>query len=668
MRLFRWLALIACGVTLAHVPSTAAAACLSDQRVDVGSYHGDYLGRDFADYGALFTDAARPACAGAVHDALATKVRQQLDAQGFAAQDPETAQPRFLGGGNVYLVMATALELGAQGWLNDLHPLIQEVIGQYDFASKCSPPADTCMDDYATAAAAFAWIAAYQAKTGVSVNPGAASAAQQYIHYSFSTHSSICLHIPGRMTPCVSNPTLAEVDAGQALTFNHNSLENPNYGVGLLTSLSMAFLGLRVAGAEPTANLTTLDRAVLKAVVKQAQRRFDALSASAGCSAGSGSWKNADCYRYTSFANGAFDPAQNGDCRDPSIQESKPGGPYRYSPGMYPVKAFVEDVLGSGAFPAPGYQFDTFACRNAFQPTYDFFHEARRAVYETLAYTWPYELRANNRPLPINGLDTAAPLSWADSPAHLQSLTGTATLGGWTLDLLSDVTDIKFYIDGQQVFGFTYGLSRMDVCAYYNVQKADPACPVGWGGTLNTLPYANGQHTLLVIATDRHGNTSAYSRAFRIDNIKLNASYVPTRGAARRTFTSTSSDPASFAFYYDEAAGNFQQQPGFPCNTGQNNPTYLKVSFQMPTISACSFQGSWDVAPITCNADHVALVNSGGTFALNTDTWEIDPATCGPFSPLRSIVPLNSSAWFKVNVVIGGVTYTRTLNFVKRSS
>lgn len=163
-------------------------------------------------------------------------------------------------------------------------------------------------------------------------------------------------------------------------------------------------------------------------------------------------------------------------------------------------------------------------------------------------------------------------------------------------------------------------------------------------------------------ALDRAGVDQIYPRA----DIKLIASYVPYQGGARRTFTSTSSTPRSFTLYYDEAAGNFEQQPGGPCNTGQNNPTYLKLTFQMPTITDCSFRGSWDSAPTLCTAEHVSFINSRGTMLLNTDRYAIDPSTCQPFSPLRSVLPSNTLAWFKVNVKINGTTYTRVINYMKQ--
>lgn len=140
---------------------------------------------------------------------------------------------------------------------------------------------------------------------------------------------------------------------------------------------------------------------------------------------------------------------------------------------------------------------------------------------------------------------------------------------------------------------------------------------------------------------------------------------MPAQGAARTTVTSTSSNPPSFNFYYDEAAGNFEQRLGGACNAGQNNQTCLTVTVQMPTITACSYQASWDAAPVTCTAAEVAFVNNGGSFVLATDRYGIDPVTCTLSSPLRSSVPFDTPAWFKVNVVIGGVTSTRTLDFVK---
>jgi hypothetical protein len=150
-------------------------------------------------------------------------------------------------------------------------------------------------------------------------------------------------------------------------------------------------------------------------------------------------------------------------------------------------------------------------------------------------------------------------------------------------------------------------------------------------------------------------------------DVRMFASYVPQSGAPRTRFASTFANPPAFDFFYNEAAGNFEQRPGAPCNTGQNNATYFLVHFEnRGPVQACSYQGSWDSAPTTCGPAEINLINSEQAFTLNTDLYQINPATCAPTQPLRTIVPFNAQSWFNVNLVVNGASYTRRLNFVKR--
>jgi hypothetical protein len=148
-------------------------------------------------------------------------------------------------------------------------------------------------------------------------------------------------------------------------------------------------------------------------------------------------------------------------------------------------------------------------------------------------------------------------------------------------------------------------------------------------------------------------------------DVRLIASYVPFEGGPRTSYTSTSANPPSFHFFYDQPAGNFEQRPGGACNTGQNNQTYLNVRVQAPAANACSFQGSWDSAPTTCTAGHLSVINSGQTVILNTDLFGTNPSTCQLTQPLKSILPYNQVGWFNVDLRIGTTWYTRRVNFIK---
>jgi hypothetical protein len=147
--------------------------------------------------------------------------------------------------------------------------------------------------------------------------------------------------------------------------------------------------------------------------------------------------------------------------------------------------------------------------------------------------------------------------------------------------------------------------------------------------------------------------------------VTLQASYVPALSAPRTTYTSTSSNPPSFNFYYNQSLGNFEQRPGGACNTGQNNSTYLMVRYVGPPMQGCSFQASWDAGPVTCTPGQVAFLNSSQWLVLDTDVFGTDPSTCALYNPQRNVLPFNQLGWFNVNLSIAGQTTTRRLNFVK---
>ncbi len=148
--------------------------------------------------------------------------------------------------------------------------------------------------------------------------------------------------------------------------------------------------------------------------------------------------------------------------------------------------------------------------------------------------------------------------------------------------------------------------------------------------------------------------------------VVLVASFVPQAGFSRVEYASTSANSPSFDFYFDESAGNYTERPGGSCNTGQNNQTYMFVHVEGLPVTGCTYQGSWDLNPITCSQTIVDLVNAEETFQVNTDDYKINAATCSPYIPLQPQVPTNQPAWFHTTFTFAnGATITRRLNFVK---
>lgn len=117
-----------------------------------------------------------------------------------------------------------------------------------------------------------------------------------------------------------------------------------------------------------------------------------------------------------------------------------------------------------------------------------------------------------------NVTDTTPPQQYVDTPAHNELISGHYRVSGWAIDP-SAVTSFRFEMDGQPLTLRSFRrIGRADVCAAYPT-ATDPNCPnVGWDGYLSSAAFANGTHTLNVIATDGRGNAATFSRTLRIQN------------------------------------------------------------------------------------------------------------------------------------------------------
>ncbi len=113
--------------------------------------------------------------------------------------------------------------------------------------------------------------------------------------------------------------------------------------------------------------------------------------------------------------------------------------------------------------------------------------------------------------------DTAAPQQYVDVPAHAQTMSGTMTASGWSIDA-SGVVALTLQVDNGALLPGVTLTSRADVCAAFP-SLADPNCPmVGWSIPFNTRTVANGVHTLTVKATDQGGRVATFVRSFVVQN------------------------------------------------------------------------------------------------------------------------------------------------------
>ncbi len=159
-----------------------------------------------------------------------------------------------------------------------------------------------------------------------------------------------------------------------------------------------------------------------------------------------------------------------------------------------------------------------------------------------------------------------------------------------------------------------------------------------------------------------------------ITPVQLVATYVPRLGQPRTSFVSTSDEPDQFDFAYDGNLGKFTEQPGGLCQTGSENPTYLKVKLggailNQGGIDSCTFIASWDAGPqpIQCSTAIVNLLNAGDDFIINTDDYLTNTANCDEFQPLQPHVRFNEAHWLRATFTVDGIDHVRRVKFRQRT-
>jgi hypothetical protein len=120
--------------------------------------------------------------------------------------------------------------------------------------------------------------------------------------------------------------------------------------------------------------------------------------------------------------------------------------------------------------------------------------ESRAAIYAL------HSQQSGPSPLP--------PFGSLDSPHTGDTLTGTTTVSGWAW-ALSAVASVDVYVDGNRVGSATYGLSRPDISLSYPGAPSNPA----FDYSLDTVPFANGSHAVIVKVTDTEGMVATFATA-----------------------------------------------------------------------------------------------------------------------------------------------------------
>jgi MBG domain-containing protein/Big-like domain-containing protein/chitobiase/beta-hexosaminidase-like protein/IPT/TIG domain-containing protein len=368
------------------------------------------LNQDLNDYAVIFADSAGDSehlpCNSIAANALIAKIRNTL------AAGPQLnfgksvdAYQQWLNGASVSFIFAAAIRLSDRGVLDfQLDQQLQQV--RDNFANgvknnnvqqlKSKDPdcgfdggkfagQNTCMDDYAVAAAGFAWIAAYEKKKGRDITTYSENA-RLAIGLALSTDESICVvnaadssilagPLQGR-GPCLQydNSVRQHLIDGTylALSLNH-STETIAYGLGLITSISSAVVGLKTAGIDVI--FTDEEQLLAVALFEEGQRK----TATDGSQ-----FLEHDCWRFlantvlkqyttatdvTCDDRGGLDPRFSSDPNAQQIYDVAT----RYTPTMFPVSTFYTQYIFPGfAAHTTGYNFDVIPGSFAFNANFNF--------------------------------------------------------------------------------------------------------------------------------------------------------------------------------------------------------------------------------------------------------------------------------------------------------
>lgn len=422
-----------------------AVACNSSTLVNHG-FRND-LNLDFNDYALIFEEASTPNCAAAAASALLDKVSATLaSGNGYDNVLMKTVGPYqgWLEGAHVALIFATALELGGQGQLKQaMDDKIEQIFYQTNvdpycgFASGRWKDGNTCMDDYAVAAAAWSWMAAYEKNRG-RYWAAYSRNAKSMINSALSTYDSVCIYNPmsaisvSGSGPC--NAPVGDLSAGiaETVSLNHGN-QTPAYGLGLMTSIATAFVGLEKVGSAPS--LTASQKTIVMALFEEGQRK----------STPNGSTFKDTCYRFVLNPNNSVTIVTNVFCGDEALRNAYG---IAYYPKMFPLHRFYTDY-GFGSIKSTvvdrgvtqsAYKFTEWD-GSFFNNPMAFFGAARKAYYKTLAYDW---LRTQPT---LSGV-----LNGFDPIGYLDGIDANGCAFGWTCDQDTPVEALRvdFYVEATQ--------------------------------------------------------------------------------------------------------------------------------------------------------------------------------------------------------------------------
>ncbi|HYK01828.1 MAG TPA: hypothetical protein VE974_08730 [Thermoanaerobaculia bacterium] len=366
-----------------------------------GSGKPDANGNLF-DYGVIFEDANTTTCAGPAAVALYKKVKATLAFPNYADgsinwQAGTTVGPYggWLEGANLGLVYAAALRLGANGQLTKpLVTLIDSINYPGNIDAYCGfgtnragqpniwTVQNSCMDDWAMVAHARGWQAAWKTRTVGFPNVWAAQT-NAAIAGALNITESICSHRQGDPLPNPAPATgpctgsIADLDTGAATPVALHNGDAMPYGIGLMTGIASAVVGMESTGVVKT--FSSDEVKVAKALFRNSDFHTE--------------WDptyqysfNDDCYSF-SLVNGGLARGNTFGCWEPGYGNGRDNG---YQPEMFPVKDFYAWKIGvpsTSNFDFSYFQ-DSLFCDDPTDPDCLFFGPGRKAVYKTLSRDW----------------------------------------------------------------------------------------------------------------------------------------------------------------------------------------------------------------------------------------------------------------------------------------
>lgn len=469
-----------------------------------------------ADYGLIFDDAKYRECSIGVqngsgkhgaYEALTNKINATFSYNNGLHADHFGAQVGpFQGafeGGHVALIFASALMIGGHGDLDTaLDNKLIQVRNSYTYRrnpncgfykpSGWKDVGDTCMEEHALAATGYAWIAAYEAKRrGYTAAATYANQASSLINEALSTFDSVCLNDrdlptdPGTRGPCNVDTTnltvlrdkliqdsVTKMTKAHPLSFNRN--QNMTYGIGQLTIISAALIGLEEAGYYKS--LTAQQQVIAAALLEEGQRKADPSGNFFQGGIGSPTPFTAGTCAHARVVNNVVVRDDDKPCSEGAVRpkiwnltaKMSSGGFSSFFEryvGNHPVRTdvvdrrFVNDAPPSSptdTYIANAYKFNQYVSYFTKDANDTDLNWGRESFYHVLGFRWhTLDNRAYLNDVWIPANDNKRPRLWAyldntDPGGFVDGIDSNGVAWGWACDgdFPTESVAIDFYVNG----------------------------------------------------------------------------------------------------------------------------------------------------------------------------------------------------------------------------